>query len=84
MPAGAKPGERRGGRQKGTKNSAPAIRTLLEESLTELGGVKYLVKQGTENPKSYMALLSRAMPMQVQGDSTAPLTVQIVKFSSDS
>lgn len=63
---GSAPGERRGGRQKGTPNKLTAdVKTLLMGALDELGGQAYLVKQGRANPTAFLSLLGRVLPRQI-------------------
>jgi len=66
MPRGARPGERRGGRQKGTPNKI--TRTLKETILGALeaeGGVNYLRTVARENPPVFCALLAKVLPLTV-------------------
>lgn len=62
--AGSKPGERRGGRQKGTPNVLPDLRAITLKALMKAGGVEYLVRQADENPLGFMSLLGRVMPRE--------------------
>lgn len=65
---GSKPGERRGGRRKGTPNKTTgALKDMILEALNQSGGVGYLIQQADEEPKAFMALLGRVLPMQLQG-----------------
>ena len=83
---GSKPGERRGGRTKGTPNKVTAA--LKEVILTALhnadedGGVGYLTKQATQNPAAFMALVGKVLPMTIAGDPSNPVrtitTVELV------
>lgn len=64
--------ERRGkapkkpGRPKGVPNkTTQQLKDMIMESLERLGGVKYLVQQGKDNPRAYLGLLSKVMPYQV-------------------
>lgn len=77
---GSKPGERRGGRQKGTPNKTTgALKEMILRALDECGGVDYLIKQAGEEPKAFMALLGRVLPMQVTGEGDGPLQIVINK-----
>jgi hypothetical protein len=63
MPAGSKPGERRGGRQKGTPNKMPSdIKAMIAEALDRAGGADYLVAQADANPGPFMALVGKILP----------------------
>ena len=82
---GSKPGERRGGRQKGTPNKTTgalkeAILRAAEavgEDTRGKGGLEgYLRRVAKEDVKAFSALLGKVLPLQVTGDSTNP--VQIV------
>jgi hypothetical protein len=71
---GSKPGERRGGRKKGTPNKLTGdVKAMILAALDEAGGKDYLVRQAEEEPKAFMALLGRVLPMQVAGDPDNPL-----------
>ena len=41
------------------------IREMIRESLNQAGGVAYLVKQATLNPASYLALVGKIIPQQI-------------------
>jgi hypothetical protein len=79
MPGGgAKPGERRGGRQKGTPNKISGdVRAMILSALSRAGGADYLFEQSRANPVAFMSLLGRVLPMQV----TATLKHDIREFS---
>ena len=71
-----------GGRQKGTPNkTTTAIKDMIVFALDRVGGVDYLEKQANDNPKAFLALLSRVLPLQVTGDIDAPLVVKVIRFS---
>jgi len=73
---GSAPGERRGGRQKGTPNkSTQAVKDMILEALAQKGGADYLARQADENPAAFMTLVGKVLPLQVTGDSGGPLTV---------
>lgn len=66
---GSKPGERRGGRQKGTPNKLTAtIKQAIEQSFEEVGGADYLARMAKEQPVAYMTLLGKVLPTQLQAD----------------
>lgn len=65
---GSKPGERRGGRQKGTPNKVTgALKDMILEALNEAGGMDYLVQQSEENPTAFLTLVGKVLPLQVNG-----------------
>lgn len=77
---GSKPGERRGGRQKGTPNKTTrAIREMVTEALDRAGGVDYLVRQANENPGPFMTLVGKVLPLQVAGHDGGPLNVTVIE-----
>ena len=74
---GSKPGERRGGRQRGTPNKiSGTVREMVLEALAEKGGTKWLKQQMDKNPAAYMALLGKVLPMQVTGANEGPLVIR--------
>ena len=80
MARGAKPGERRGGRQKGTPNKI--TRTLKETILGALkaeGGVNYLRSVARENPTVFCALLAKALPLTIADEKATevPMVTEI-------
>src|SRR6185369_10688190 len=76
MAAGSKPGERRGGRQKGTPNQLPDLRAITLKALMRAGGVDYLVRQASDNPMGFMSLLGRVMPREAHVELTGELKVR--------
>lgn len=81
----SKPGERRGGRKKGTPNKTTgALKEMILQALSESGGVEYLREQAIAEPKAFLSLLGRVLPLQVTGDNNAPLVVEIVRHGADS
>jgi len=71
---GSAPGERRGGRQKGTPNkSTQAVKDLILEALAQKGGADYLARQADENPAAFMTLVGKVLPLQVTGDGGGAL-----------
>ena len=79
---GSRPGERRGGRQKGTPNkTTAALKDAILNAFSEVGGESYLVAVAREDPKTFCALLAKVLPLQVTGGEGGPLVVEIVRFS---
>jgi hypothetical protein len=71
---GSKPGERRGGRKKGTPNKLTKdVKEALLNAFAKAGGEDYLLSVAKADPKTFCALLGKAMPMQVAGDPQNPL-----------
>ena len=87
IPPGLKPnrpGEpRRGGRLPGTLNhSTTQLKEAILEAATEAGNgslVNYLRLQAMTNPQSFMSLLGKVLPMQVQGDVGGKLIIEWAK-----
>jgi hypothetical protein len=60
---GAKPGERRGGRQKGTPNKLTTnIKAAIALAFNEAGGHEYLVGLAENHPQAFCALLAKLVP----------------------
>lgn len=76
MPAGSKPGERRGGRQKGAPNVLPDLRALTLKALMKAGGVEYLERQALENPGPFLGLLGKVMPREAHLELSGELKVR--------
>lgn len=71
---GSKPGERRGGRQKGTPNKVSSdVRNMVNEALAQAGGVEYLVAQARANPAAFLTLVGKVIPKEVTGAGGVPL-----------
>lgn len=87
----AQPGQRFGGRQKGTPNKIPAllkdaiVQAAIragEELQIDIAGVKkeegltaYLKRQAVENPGPFLALLGKVLPLQINGQLNMDHTV---------
>lgn len=86
MPRGSAPGERRGGRQKGTPNKATAeikeaARVYTQEALKTLVNVMKTSDSDAAKVSACKELLDRAWGKATQpiaGDPDQPLTYQIV------
>ena len=85
MASGSKPGERRGGRKKGTPNKFTGVlKDMILKALDqadEKGAVAYLTKQATANPSAFMTLLGKVLPLQVAGEGGGPLVVYRVDYA---
>lgn len=65
---GSRPGERRGGRQKGTPNKVTAeLKDMILQALDKAGGVDYLFAQSHDNPTAFLTLVGKVLPLQVKG-----------------
>lgn len=61
------------GRKKGVQNkTTKAVKEMILAALDKLGGEKYLITQGKENPVAFMSLLGRIVPSEIRVD-TRPL-----------
>ena len=75
---GSKPGERRGGRQKGTPNKLTRdVKQAILEAFEKVGGKDYLARQAKENPQAFMTLLGKVLPTQITGDPENPVVTRI-------
>lgn len=69
-----------GGRAKGTTNKLTAdVKAMVLEALDKAGGVSYLLTQAQSNPNAFLTLVGKVLPMQLQGDPDAPLTIQLIE-----
>lgn len=67
MPKGSKPGERRGGRQKGTPNKMTAdLRQAITEAFQRAGGVDYLLGVAEKNAAVFCQLIGKVIPAQIE------------------
>jgi hypothetical protein len=65
-----------GGRKKGTPNKDTGdLRAMILEALTNKGGVAYLEKQADENPKAFLSLVGRVLPLQVTGEGGGAIKI---------
>lgn len=70
------------GRPKGSVNKISAdLKEMILEALHRAGGLDYLTAQAHENPKTFLLLLGRVLPLQLQGDAELP--IQIVRWASE-
>src|SRR3954452_23545723 len=75
---GSKPGERRGGRQKGTPNKVSAqLKEMILGALDDAGGQKYLTRMAREQPGPFLTLLGKVLPTTLAGEHNAPLVTRI-------
>lgn len=69
-----------GGRPKGAANKVTGeVKQMILDALAAAGGVKYLTKQATANPKAFLTLVGKVLPLQVTGDGGGPLRVTITQ-----
>jgi hypothetical protein len=82
MARGSKPGERRGGRQKGTPNKLTmAAREAIEQAAETLGGAERLAQWAKEKPVNERAfwttIYPKLLPLQLTGKDDAPLIPEV-------
>ncbi len=70
------------GRPKGVPNKqTKELKNMILEALNKAGGggtaggIKYLTAQATANPKAFLALVGRVLPLQVTGENGGPVQV---------
>jgi len=74
-----KRGDPRTGRKPGSANKIPqALKDMILQSLSEVGGVSYLVAQSSKNPTAYLALIGKVLPLQVKQDGNEPMVPAVV------
>lgn len=58
------------GRPKGSRNKVTTeVKEMILQALDKAGGVEYLTKQAKENPASFMTLVGKVLPLQVNSDT---------------
>lgn len=86
MPRGAAPGERRGGRQKGTPNKTTKIlKDAILQAAEEVGVdgeggdglVGYCKMVAVASPQAFCGLLGKVLPTQVTGDPDNPVVQRV-------
>jgi hypothetical protein len=79
---GSKPGERRGGRQKGTPNKVTgALKEMILKALDEAhpdGSVEYLKAQANANPTAFLTLVGKVLPLQVDAEHKGEIVAKVV------
>jgi hypothetical protein len=70
--------QKTGGKKHRSPNKLPSqIKEMIVKALEECGGVDYLVTQAFLEPKAFLALLSRVLPLQIAGDPNgAPIKIE--------
>ena len=69
----------KGGSRKGVPNHLTRdVKEMILTALHHAGGAEYLCMQAYDNPKAFMALVGRVLPMQVEG--TGPGGAIVVKI----
>lgn len=74
--------EKKGGRVAGTPNKTTGeLKEMILKALDNAGGIDYLTRQADENPKAFLTLVGKVLPMQVTGEGGGAL--RIVLEASD-
>lgn len=59
------------GRKKGVPNkTTAAVKDMILQALANKGGVKYLEKQAEKNPKAFLTLVGKVIPLDVNANLT--------------
>jgi len=67
------------GRPKGSPNKVTAqIKDMIVQALDKAGGVDYLYAQSQTEPKAFLTLVGRVLPLQLTGDGGGPVVIQAV------
>src|SRR6185312_15003349 len=70
------------GRPKGAANREnKMLREMILAALDENGGVEYLKTQAIKEPRAFLSLLGRVLPLQVTGEGGGALVVEITRFA---
>lgn len=76
-----------GGRAKGTCNGDVAkLRELILNALDKAGGEDYLYQQALENPSSFLTLISKVLPKEVnvggQPENPVVTTIKLIAMNA--
>lgn len=78
MPRGSRPGERRGGRQKGTPNKTTATaRAAFQLAFDGAGGVNALRRWAKKNLTEFYRLYARLIPVEHSGIDGHPIETRV-------
>lgn len=83
MPAlkGTRPPAAGKGRPKGARNKMTrTLKDMIVGAIDQAGGKQYLVEQASKNPVAFMMLLGKVLRMQVSGEDSSPVIVEIVHY----
>jgi len=83
MPSGSKPGERRGGRKKGTPNKITVqVKEALNKCYKAIGGDKAFAEWARLNRSEYYKLWAKQLPkeMELSGKDGGPIQLAPVEF----
>lgn len=54
---------------------------MITAALDQVGGIDYLARQAEENPKAFLSLVGRVIPVQVTGENGGALTVVVRDYT---
>jgi hypothetical protein len=64
----------KGGSRKGIPNKVNAdVKAMVLEALHHAGGAEYLCMQAYDNPKAFLALVGRVLPLSLANQDGGPL-----------
>lgn len=73
----------RRGRPPGSLNKLSGdLKEMILEAMNRCGGIDYLQRQAEENPKTFLLLLGRVLPLQVTGDADNPIQ-QVIRWANE-
>jgi hypothetical protein len=58
------------------------LKEMILNALERAGGEDYLMAQAHENPKTFLLLLGRVLPLQVTGDAENPIQ-QVIRWATN-
>jgi hypothetical protein len=66
------------GRPRGPNKIPAQVKEMILEAVQRKGGVEYFVEQAEKNPRAFLALVAKIIPLQVVGEGEGPLSIQVV------
>lgn len=68
-----------GGRKKGTPNkTTKQLKEAILEAYERAGGVEYLETIARLDPRTFVGLLAKVLPMQITGAGEGPVKIEVV------
>jgi hypothetical protein len=69
-----------GGSRKGVPNKTTvAVKDMILEALSSVGGAAYLARQAEENPPAFMTLVGKLVPLDVKNHTTLDVTMKAAR-----
>jgi hypothetical protein len=73
-----------GGRKKGTPNKTTTdLKQMILNSLSAVGGEKYLTLQAKKNPGPYMTLVGKVLPRDINANVEGGIKLELVSDFKD-